>query len=103
MGRAHARGESPVELLGVLHDDQAAPVGILGLEVRHAEELQVEVLALEPHAGIRLLLVVGLGEAEHRVELGDLVDRPAWKERHGDFIGHGPSLDLRRYSPDVMD
>ena len=53
VGSAHAIGECPIRLPGVAHDDQAGPVGILGLELRHAEELNVDVLALERDDWVR--------------------------------------------------
>ena len=89
VGSAHALGECPIQLPGVVHDDQAGPVGILGLELRHAEELNVDVLALERHDWVRERLVVGLGEAEGAVELEDLVDVAARKERNHDLVRHG--------------
>ena len=89
MGSAHAIGECPIQLPGVTHDDQAGPVGVLGLELRHAEELNVDVLALERDDWVREHLVVGLGEAEGAVELEDLVDVAARKERNHDLVCQG--------------
>ena len=96
VGSAHAIGECPIQLPGVVHDDQAGPVGVLGLELRHAEELNVDVLALERHDWVREQLVVGLGEAEGAVELEDLVDVAARKERNHDLVCQAGSLRIAR-------
>jgi hypothetical protein len=90
VGLAHARGERLEQRPGVRHDDGAGPVRVLGFELLgHAEEAQPNVLALQRHIRVRAELVIGAGETQHGVELGDLVDGPAGKQRHGDFVGHG--------------
>ncbi len=77
MDRAHPLGERGEQLAGVGDDDQAGAVGVLGLVVRHAEEVELDVLTFHRHVGVRAELVVGLDEAQHPVELGHLVDGPA--------------------------
>jgi SAM-dependent methyltransferase len=48
--------------------------------------LQLDVFAFERHIRVRKSLVIGSGEAEHAVELDDVVDVATGKERHGDLV-----------------
>src|SRR5690606_34726039 len=87
--RTHSGGEGLIELHRVLDQDHAGPVRRLRVEAVHPEELQFEVLAVDDDVRIGSGLPVAALEAEHPVEVLDLVDRAAGQEGGGDLAGYG--------------